>query len=147
MALIDVNWNPDRKLLRSFALISFVVFLLLGIWIWFRHKFLGFHFQIKTAQITAIVFWFIAGSNLLLRFIAPSAIKPFYITLTAITLPIGYVLSHIIMAFVYYIIITPIGIILKLSGKDLLSRKIDPQTKSYWSPASSSDSKKYFKQF
>ncbi len=42
------------------------------------------------------------------------------------------VVNPVIMFFVYALTVVPIGLILKLSGKDLLNIKLDKSIKSYW---------------
>jgi hypothetical protein len=53
-----------------------------------------------------------------------------------------------VLAMVYYGIFTPIGLGLRLMGRDPLRRRFDPQARSYWvdrrAPA---DVKRYFRQF
>ena len=36
------------------------------------------------------------------------------------------------MAIVYFIVVTPTGFIMKLTGKNLLNRKRNKNTKTYW---------------
>ena len=45
---------------------------------------------------------------------------------------IGSIIAPILMALVYFITVLPIGLILRLLGKDLLKLRIDKNTKSYW---------------
>lgn len=42
------------------------------------------------------------------------------------------VISPIVMGLLFYVIITPIGVFMRLIGKDLLSLKWHPEAKSYW---------------
>tara|TARA_Y100000816_G_C25728263_1_gene383648 strand:+ start:62 stop:331 length:270 start_codon:yes stop_codon:yes gene_type:complete len=44
---------------------------------------------------------------------------------------LGKVIAPIVMGFIYFIVITPIGILLQLFGKDLLNIKFN-KNKSYW---------------
>jgi hypothetical protein len=41
-------------------------------------------------------------------------------------------LSAALLGMVYYLLITPIGLALRLVGKDPLDRKIEPERESYW---------------
>jgi len=45
---------------------------------------------------------------------------------------LGAIVSPIIMFIIYFVVITPIGLIMKILGKDLLKQKIFIQNKSYW---------------
>jgi len=56
--------------------------------------------------------------------------------------------SHLVMAIIFYGVLTPIGLAMRLGGRDPLHRKFDRAAGSYWvdrrRPA---DVKRYFKQF
>ena len=45
---------------------------------------------------------------------------------------LGIIVSPIVMGVVYFGIITPIGLIMKLFGKDVLNLKLDKNKKTYW---------------
>jgi hypothetical protein len=47
---------------------------------------------------------------------------------------LGAVVAPIVMAIVYILVLIPIGLAMRASGKDPLSRKMDPNEKSYWIP-------------
>src|SRR5436309_3306453 len=110
MSLISVNWNPPREQLRSFGWISLAAFRLLGILIYYKQRFLGIGMAPDTAHAVAYVLWAVGAVSAVLGVVAPRALKPLYVALMAIGLPIGYVVSHIIMAIMFYVILTPIGL-------------------------------------
>ena len=45
---------------------------------------------------------------------------------------LGAIVSPVVMAFVYFLTVVPTGILMRLFGKDLLRKKLDKTTKSYW---------------
>ena len=47
---------------------------------------------------------------------------------------LSVVMTFLIMAALFYLVITPTGLLLRLMGKDLLGRKIQRDIPSYWSP-------------
>ncbi|MFO0829111.1 MAG: SxtJ family membrane protein [Phycisphaerales bacterium] len=47
-------------------------------------------------------------------------------------LPIGWSLSHVLLAIVFYLVVTPIGIALRLAGRDPMERRFDRAAKTYW---------------
>jgi len=47
---------------------------------------------------------------------------------------IGHINSKIIIALLFFFIFTPIALILKLFGKDLLNKKLDKTAKTYFKP-------------
>ena len=62
--------------------------------------------------------------------------------------PLGWTFSHAFLAIAYYLVLTPIGLLLRLFGHDAMHRQIDPGATSYWikrDPAP--DSSRYFRQF
>ena len=42
------------------------------------------------------------------------------------------VANPIIMAFLFLTTVVPIGLVMRLAGKDLLLLKLDPKAESYW---------------
>ena len=78
---------------------------------------------------TLHVWAFIVSSGLLiLSFIAPQAMElwlKFAMLLGSIITPIG-------ISVIYFIVLVPMGIIMRLLGKDLLKQKLDKNAKSYW---------------
>src|SRR5262249_5205563 len=87
MSLVQVNWKPDQKQLRGFGWIALVAFGLIGAWVSYKHVFFV-HMQPETAAIVAKVLWAVAGVCGVLAIAAPAALKPLYISLTVISLPI-----------------------------------------------------------
>jgi len=78
---------------------------------------------------TLHVWAFIVSSGLLiLSFITPRAMElwlKFAMLLGSIITPIG-------ISVIYFIVLVPMGIIMRLLGKDLLKQKLDKNAKSYW---------------
>lgn len=148
MALVQINWRPDRNELRKFGFISLVAFGSLGIWLFFRQSIFGIDLSPKTAQMAAYVCWGLAGASLAGSLTVPEALRPLYVTLTAVSLPIGYVVSHVLMAVVFYGLLTPIALFFRVTGRDALQRRLEPSAKSYWQPRQVvQDRARYFKQF
>ena len=63
-------------------------------------------------------------------------------------LPIGWAVSHLLLAIVFYLVITPIGLTMHLFRYDPMSRRIDRDAKTYWVRRDpESDMARYFRQF
>jgi hypothetical protein len=45
---------------------------------------------------------------------------------------LGWINTRILLGIFFYLILTPIGLIMRISGKDLIDQKIDKGAKSYW---------------
>ena len=104
---------------KSFGILFFIVFLLIAIWPVFTSE------SIRVwAIILSLIFLAlgIINSKLLTPF------KKIWIKLGEI---LGKFIAPIVMGFIYFLIITPIGLFMRLIKKDLLSIKFHKE-KSYW---------------
>lgn len=137
MALIPINRNPSLRMLRQFGLIWLVAFGLLAAAAWRRGDTTAAAALGAVAALVPALGW---GFPPLLRWV--------YLAATYATWPIGWVVSHLLLGLVYYGLLTPIGLALRLAGKDLLQRRFDPAASSYWlrRPAPP-EKQRYFRQF
>lgn len=147
MAIITIDWNPTRKNLRIFGAIALVAFGLFGALAHWRIG-PGSAIPAGASGPTAYVLWALAAYAGLCAAMLPTAVKPLYLLLTVVTYPIGFVLSYVLMAAMFYLVVTPVGVLFKIIGRDAMTRRFDPSARSYWierrPPASV---KRYFRQF
>lgn len=62
--------------------------------------------------------------------------------------PIGWTITHVVLALVYYVVLTPIGLLMRLSGRDPMHRRLEPAAESYWiERRNTEDRGRYFRQF
>ena len=74
--------------------------------------------------------------------------KKTFVLLMVVTFPIGMFVGFVLMAAVYYLCIMPIGVLLRIFGKDPLVKVLDRNAKSYWIERGEPSSvAQYFKQF
>jgi hypothetical protein len=117
-----LNLNPSDKTLREFAEFgTFIMGLVAAPWMLYRGH--------TTA---AIVLWAAAVILRVLAFVSPRWVKWPFIALSLVTWPIGFVVSHLALAIIYYLVFTPVALVFRLIGRDALGRKFDPQATSYW---------------
>jgi hypothetical protein len=64
--------------------------------------------------------------------IIPIVLKPFYILFSYLGFTLNWFSTKIILFAFFYLIIAPIGILLKIFGHDLLNLEEDKNMKSYW---------------
>ena len=145
--MIEINLRPDSRTLRQFGLIAFFGFGFLAAIAWY--ELLIFAFGLGEARETvATVFAGLAAVTLLFSAIYPKANLPIYIGLTLISFPIGFVLSYVIMGFLFYVLISPLGLFFKLTGRDAMNRSFDPSAATYWTdPRPRRGKESYFRQF
>jgi hypothetical protein len=62
--------------------------------------------------------------------------------------PVGWTISHVILGFTYFLVLTPIGLLMRAMGRDPMERNIDRGAQTYWVKHNSPDSPaRYFQQF
>lgn len=137
--MIEINWHPQHKELRNFGIISLIASAILSLLL----------YLLKDLAIQWILVITGAGFAIFLcSLISAKLTRIIYLALILITFPIGWMISFILMAIFYFLILTPLGLVFRLMGRDPLRRKFDPKAKSYWlsrKPADTID--RYFHQF
>ena len=119
MKWVEINWSPSGRQLRQFGWISLVAFPLLG-WIW------------SASQQTQ--FWLVglgvglAGTGVMV----PRALKPVFVGLMLLALPIGMVISEVAMVLIYIGVFFPISLCFRLARRDALKRVLARSRSSYW---------------
>ena len=148
MALIEINWKPDTRRLWVFGAVALAVFALLAAWIYVTGRIGGFEVGEFAALAASVFLWILAAACGLLALMAPAALRPLYVGLSLATAPIGLVVSFLLLAMVFYGVLTPIGLVMRWMGRDPLGRRFDPQARGYWvARRRVDDIKRYFRQF
>lgn len=90
----------------------------------------------------AILYWFdlnfiipvlLIGSLLtLLGLILPILLRPIYIIWMSFAVIAGFIMTRLILTLIFYLIFSPVGVLLRILGKDLLEQKIDNSAETYW---------------
>jgi hypothetical protein len=65
----------------------------------------------------------------------PYWFRGFYRGGMMVSFQIGQVIGKILLTLFFFIFVTPLGLLLRLMGKDLLLLKKTPDEKTYWHPA------------
>jgi hypothetical protein len=134
MPLVTFDWSPDTRVLRQFGWIACAAGLLLGGAVWSGWA--------AAASIAAGLF---SGAASLAR---PSLNRPLFVLLSAITYPVGVVVSLAVLTALFYVVVTPIGLLVRLFGSDPLARGADPALRTYWTDVRPERPKEdYFRQY
>lgn len=122
MSLVELKRNPSPRDLRLFAPLLALFVTVLGSIVRWRFD----------APTLASGIW-IAGTLLVVLYLAvPRARRPLFVGWMLLTFPIGWVVSHTVLVVVYFLVLTPIGLMRRAAGQDPLSRKWDARADSYW---------------
>jgi len=137
MAFLDKNRQPGATELQVFGL-------LLALFAGFVGAILRWKLGLPTA---AAVVWGLGALAALAYYALPPLRRPMIRAWVTITYPLGWLISHVVLALVYYGVFTPIGRIQRLFGRDAMQRRPDPQATSYWQKRKTKrDPASYFKQ-
>lgn len=146
MRMIDLDFRPDTRRLRQFAGAAVVAFALLGVLAHWRGHVLGIDLG-SSAPTVAAVLWSAAGLSLLLAAAWPRGIWPLYVLLMLVAFPVGTVISYVVLLFIFYVLITPVGLWFRLRGRDLLARR-GGRVETTWRDARADRGpESYFRQF
>ena len=134
----DLPLNPSPRTLRQFA----------GLWLLF---FLGLAAQQwwgRGRPYAALILALLAVGLGLAGLIHPPALRSVFVGWMLLAFPIGWTVSQVLLAVLYYGVFTPVGLFFKLRGRDSLCRKRAADRESYWEekPASK-DVRSYFRQY
>ncbi len=138
MAFIEINKNPPRAQLASFGRLWAPAFaMIFSTMFWNAALFQGCVISLTIGLLIALIGW-----------VNPLCLKSVFVTLMIVTYPLGMLIGFILMAGVYYLCIVPIGVMLRIFGKDPLAKRWDVEAKSYWIERSDmAPVAQYFKQF
>lgn len=137
--MIQVNRNPTRRELGQFGFIWMAFVALFGVVAWFR-------FDSPTA---ARGLWIAAVVVPVAGWLFPGFMRLVFVGMSYLAWPIGFVVSHVVLALVYYGVLTPIGVVMRIFGYDSMKKSFDPEAATYWvkRPAEKAEPKRYFRQF
>jgi hypothetical protein len=135
--MIAIQWNPERKQLRQFA----------GLWFPAFCALLGWIIGVKSGQWTAVKMgWAVCGLLSVAGIVDPPAIRPIFVGLILLTYPIGWVVSHLLLGAIYYLLFLPIGLVLRITGHDPLQLKPPPGNTLWKTPVGKTDAASYLRQ-
>ena len=114
--------KTDDRDLRKFGLLVGGVFTVLGTLYLLRHK--------------PIYPWFLIPGLLLMALgaVFPRALKNVFIVWMSLAIVMGFVVSNVLLILLFFLLITPIGLLARLFRKDFLSLKLNRTAKTYWIP-------------
>ena len=120
MSEIANNIPIEKSTEKSFGVVFSIVFLIVSLYPLINSEGL----RIWALVVSTIFF--------LLAFVAPKVLVLPNKLWFKFGILLGSIIAPIVMTLVYFVVVLPIGLIMRLLGKDLLRQKLDKNVKSYW---------------
>ena len=113
--------KSEKKDLRKFGITVGIAFGFFGVIFLWR-------------QISGYPYFFIASGLLISTgFIVPLFLKPIQKAWMTLAILLGWFMSRVILTILFFIIVTPTGLLARLIGKDFLNRRFKQNSdQSYW---------------
>ena len=106
---------------KSFGIVFGVVFIIIALWPTMFH---GGAPRLWALAVAAVFF--------VLAFVAPQVMKPLNTLWFKLGILISKVMIPVTMGLIFFITVTPIGMIRRMKNPDPLKQKLDPEAESYW---------------
>jgi saxitoxin biosynthesis operon SxtJ-like protein len=134
----DISFRPDTRKLRQFA----------ALWVPFFGALAAWQALVRGNASAAIALGLLAVAVGSLGLLRPQAIRVVYVGWMVLAFPIGWTVSRLVLAGLFYGLLTPLALFFRLLGRDPLQRRARHDLSTYWSEKPSvKDPGRYFKQF
>jgi hypothetical protein len=118
-----------------------------ALWLLFFGGFAIWQALVRHNTTTAIVLSAAALLVGLPGLVKPVGIRAVFKTAMAVTHPVGWVVSHLILGVMFFLVITPIALVFRLTGRDALRRRRMRHRATYWIPMQAEkDPRSYLRQ-
>jgi polyferredoxin len=132
---MKLQLQPDRRMLRQFAWASLVLLPAVAFFLAWRHGLPtpwalavgGVGVLVALAQIGGFLVSEALGAAL-----EKAVSKPVFQGLMLVAYPIGLVVSTVLIGVIFYALITPIGLVFRLIGRDVMGKRLDKSAATYW---------------
>ncbi len=120
MAPFGIEWEPPRTQLRHFGWVLALVLAVAGA-------------RLAPAP-AALALELLAALMFALGTVWPSSLRWPFLAVAVATAPAAWVVSRVLLTVVYYGLLTPLALGLRLLGRDTLRCRLEPQAATYWQP-------------
>jgi hypothetical protein len=134
----DIPFDPSRKTLRQFAGCWVVAFLAMA----------AGQFFLKHRPGWGIALGILALAVGIPGLLWPKLLRGVFVAWMVVAFPIGWAVSLILLALLYFLVLTPVAIFFRLRNRDILRRRAMPAADSFWEPKETPlDVRSYFRQY
>lgn len=121
MSLVRINRHPSRRQLVVFGAAWLIFLSAIAFSLWLKHR----PIAAETVGAAALVVPALGA-------VFPRGLAALYVGLSYATFPIGWVVSHAVLAVIYFLVLTPLGWLMRLGGYNPLARGFVHTAPSYW---------------
>ncbi len=140
----EINWKPDKTEIRKFGRTVLIGFIVISVILALLH-FSGLKQSPKMLMLVNSLL--VAGISIfLLSLISTSISKPIYMIWFFVAACMGTVVSNLILIIFFLLIFTPIGLFMRLLGRDPLKLKA-PKSSNWDDYKTKTDLKRYYRQY
>ncbi|HZR79570.1 MAG TPA: SxtJ family membrane protein [Candidatus Binatia bacterium] len=95
-----------------------------------------------------VALWAAAAVLAVAYYAVPAIRRTVFRAWMAVTYPLGWLVSHVLLAIFYFAVLTPIGWVMRLAGRDPMQRRLERDRPSYWlERAPTQGAERYWRQF
>jgi len=132
----DIPRAPEVRTLRQFSGLCLLLFGGAAAWRWWSGS-----TDLRTIALA------IGGATGVVGLVRPRFVRPVFVVWLMLSFPIGWAVSRLILAVLFYGVFTPIGVVFRMMGRDVLKLRPDRRSDSYWTPKDQSSGRSYYRQF
>ena len=111
--------DPDRDI-RKFGLTIGIFLILIAAFLYWK------------GRDAFDVFLFSGAALIVLGFLLPLILKPVYWLWMVLSIILGWIMTRVLLSLLFYLVLTPIGLIARLLGNRFLDLQWDRSTDTYW---------------
>jgi glucan phosphoethanolaminetransferase (alkaline phosphatase superfamily) len=115
------NIKSNKSEWKKFGMMMGIILTMIGFYLIWKKNNNYYYYPLSFAAA-----FFAAGLFL------PVLLKPVYKAWMILSVVMGFIMTKVIMVVIFYLILTPLGLIASMTGKKFLDMKIDKSAKSYW---------------
>lgn len=140
----EINWQPSKAEKRKFGLSLMIGFPCIALIIFLGRGLAGGNWNPFLPGVIAAVGFGVG----LVSWLLPAIALPFYTVWFFLAASLGIVIGNTILALFYFLIVTPIGLALRMAGRPTISKGPRAGVQTYWQDAEQpGDVQRYYRQF
>lgn len=120
--MMEIHWHPNNRQVRIFALASLVTApAAAALW---TH---GFPPAIAYGAA-------IGGLFFAVGVVWPRGLRPLLVAINVATVPLTLLIHYLVLSLAFFVVVAPVGMLMRCFGRDALQLKIDRDLDTYWQP-------------